>query len=166
MCLCGLEKTQFRNELKSSINAGRYTADYLSCGNLPYPAREMCMTAHLSYRRIRRYLVWRLKRLEARDFSHVRFTNGELLVDRSCADGWSVGTSRSVLKVSEKSLDVHIFSDQSSLEIFTDQYRNNHSNNIFAGNDQDAISISAFGGRAVIRDYEAYGLQECFNWIK
>ena len=89
--------------------------------------------------------------------------NGELLVDRSCADGWSVGTSRSVLKVSEKSLDVHIFSDQSSLEIFTDQYRNNHSNNIFAGNDQDAISISAFGGRAVIRDYEAYGLQECFN---
>ena len=41
--------------------------------------------------------------------------NGELLVDRSCADGWSVGTSRSVLKVSEKSLDVHIFSDQSSL---------------------------------------------------
>ncbi len=35
--------------------------------------------------------------------------NGELLVDRSCADGWSVGTSRSVLKVSEKSLDVHIF---------------------------------------------------------
>ena len=72
MCLCGFEKTQFRNELKSSINAGRYTADYLSCGNLPYPAREMCMTAHLSYRRIRRYLVWRLKRLEARDFSHVR----------------------------------------------------------------------------------------------
>ena len=30
--------------------------------------------ADLSYRRIRRYSVWRLKRLEARDFSHVRFT--------------------------------------------------------------------------------------------
>ena len=28
--------------------------------------------ADLSYRRIRRYLVWRLKRLEARDFSRVR----------------------------------------------------------------------------------------------
>ena len=67
------------------------------------------------------------------------------------------------LRSAKKSLDVHIFSDQSSLEIFTDQYRNNHSNNIFAGNDQDAISISAFGGRAVIRDYEAYGLQECFK---
>ena len=32
----------------------------------------MRITAHLSYRRIRRYSVWRLKRLEARDFSHVR----------------------------------------------------------------------------------------------
>ena len=31
--------------------------------------------ADLSYRRIRRYLVWRLKRPEARDFSHVRFTH-------------------------------------------------------------------------------------------
>ena len=72
MCLCGLEKTQFRNELKSSINAGRYTADYLLCGDLPYPAWKMRIPAHLSYRRIRRYLVWRLKRLEARDFSHVR----------------------------------------------------------------------------------------------
>ena len=73
MCLCGFKRTSYTNgDLKGSINAGRYTADYLSCGNLPYPAREMCMTAHLSYRRIRRYLVWRLKRLEARDFSHVR----------------------------------------------------------------------------------------------
>ena len=72
MCLCGFEKTQFRNELKSSINAGRYTADYLLCGDLPYPAWKMRIPAHLSYRRIRRYLVWRLKRLEARDFSHVR----------------------------------------------------------------------------------------------
>ena len=72
MCLCGSEKTQFRNELKSSINAGRYTADYLLCGDLPYPAWKMRIPAHLSYRRIRRYLVWRLKRLEARDFSHVR----------------------------------------------------------------------------------------------
>ena len=79
MCLCGSEKTQFRNELKSSINAGRYTADYLLCGDLPYPAWKMRIPAHLSYRRIRRYLVWRLKRLEARDFSHVRI---ELLIHK------------------------------------------------------------------------------------
>ena len=33
----------------------------------------MRITAHLSYRRIRRYSVWRLKRLEARDFSKELF---------------------------------------------------------------------------------------------
>lgn len=65
MCLCGLEKTQFRNELKSSINAGRYTADYLQCGNLPYLAWKKRMTVHiLSYRRIRRYLALSLKATE------------------------------------------------------------------------------------------------------
>ena len=39
MCLCGSKRTSYTNgDLKGSINAGRYTADYLSCGNLPYPA--------------------------------------------------------------------------------------------------------------------------------
>jgi hypothetical protein len=55
MCICGLKRTIFRNgTLKSSINTGRYTADYLQCGNLPYLAWKKRMTAHiLSYRRIR-----------------------------------------------------------------------------------------------------------------
>ena len=74
MCLCRSERTSFTNgNLKGSINAGRYTADYLQCGNLPYLAwKNAHNCAGLSYRRIRRYLVWRLKRLEARDFSRVR----------------------------------------------------------------------------------------------
>ena len=74
MCLCRSERTSFTNgNLKGSINAGRYTADYLQCGNLPYLAwKNAHNCADLSYRRIRRYLVWRLKRLEARDFSRVR----------------------------------------------------------------------------------------------
>ena len=74
MCICGLKRIVFRNgTLKSSINTGRYTVDYLQCGNLPYLAwKNAHNCADLSYRRIRRYLVWRLKRLEARDFSRVR----------------------------------------------------------------------------------------------
>ena len=74
MCLCRSERTSFTNgNLKGSINAGRYTVDYLQCGNLPYLAwKNAHNCADLSYRRIRRYLVWRLKRLEARDFSRVR----------------------------------------------------------------------------------------------
>ena len=47
--------------------------DYLLCGNLPYPAwKKHISVQNLSNRRIRRYLVCRLKRPEARDFSHVR----------------------------------------------------------------------------------------------
>ena len=44
------------------------------------------MTAHiLSYRCIHRYSVRRLKRLEARDFSHVRFTGDDKMVEHFCA---------------------------------------------------------------------------------
>ncbi len=50
--------------------------DYLLCGNPPYPAwKKHISVQNLSNRRIRRYLVCRLKRPEARDFSHVRFTS-------------------------------------------------------------------------------------------
>ena len=87
MCLCRSERTSFTNgNLKGSINAGRYTADYLQCGNLPYLAwKNAHNCAGLSYRRIRRYLVWRLKRLEARDFSRVRIKF--LIHSRSNAQG-------------------------------------------------------------------------------
>ena len=58
----------------------------------------------------------------------------------------------------KKELDVRIFSDQSSVEIFTDEYRNNHSMNVYAGNEQNGISVRAFGGTAVFREIETYGL--------
>ena len=77
MCLCGFDRLNFRNgTAKSSINTGRYTVDYLLCGDLPYPAWKKRVSAQdLRNRRIRRYFVCRLKRSEARDFSHVRFTS-------------------------------------------------------------------------------------------
>ena len=61
----------------------------------------------------------------------------------------------------KKELDVHIFSDQSSIEIFTDNYQNNHSNNIFAGNEQNGIKMCACGGKVTVTDIEAYGLESC-----
>lgn len=92
------------------------------------------------------------------------FKNGEIRVDRNQSDGWSRGVSSSIIHLKGKHvLDVHIFSDQSSLEIFSDQYRNNHSNNIFAENAQRELKISAQKGKVVIRDYEAYGLKDCFR---
>lgn len=89
------------------------------------------------------------------------FRRAELSVDRNNSDGWSVGISHSVMYLKgKKELDVHIFSDQSSLEIFTDNYQNNHSNNIFAGNEQNGIKMCACGGKVTVTDIEAYGLEE------
>lgn len=87
------------------------------------------------------------------------FKKAELSVDRNDSDGWSKGISRSVMYLKgKKELDVHILSDQSSLEIFTDQYQNNHSNNIFAGDANNQLRICAYGGTVVVKDVEAYGL--------
>lgn len=92
------------------------------------------------------------------------FKNAEMSVDRNEADGWSRGVSRSTMFLKgKKELDIHIFSDQSSLEIFTDQYQNNHSSNVFAGDSQNQVKIRAYGGSAVIRDFESYGMKECFR---
>lgn len=91
------------------------------------------------------------------------FNKGELSVDRNNADGWSRGASRSIMCLKGKNeLDVHILSDQSSIEIFTDQYQNNHSNNIFATDAQNQIKIRAYGGNVVIKNMETYGLKECY----
>lgn len=89
--------------------------------------------------------------------------NAEMSVDREKADGWSRGISRSVMYLKGKrELDVHILSDRSSLEIFTDNYRNNHSNNIFAGETQNQLKIRAIGGSAVIKEIETYGIKDCY----
>ena len=89
----------------------------------------------------------------------VNLEKGELTVDRNQADGWSKGISRSMLYLNKKNiLDIHILSDQSSLEIFTDHYQNNHSMNVFAGNQQNKIYLQAVGGEIVLENIEAYGL--------
>lgn len=89
------------------------------------------------------------------------FKNAELRVDRTNADGWSSGVSRSVMYLKRKKvLDVHVFSDQSSLEIFTDRYRNNHSNNIFAADEQNQLKIRAYGGTVFIKEMKTCGLKD------
>ena len=87
-----------------------------------------------------------------------------MVVDRNQSDGWSKGISESILYLQDKKeLDIHIFSDQSSVEIFTDQYRNNHSLKIYAGNEQNETYVCARGGKVVLKDMETYGLGECYR---
>lgn len=88
------------------------------------------------------------------------FGKAEMSVDRNEADGWSRGVSKSVMYLKgKKELDVHVLSDQSSLEIFTDRYQTNHSNNIFATDKQNQIKLRAYGGGVILRDIEAYELK-------
>ena len=90
------------------------------------------------------------------------FKNAQIYIDRNESDGWSKGISKSDLcLLGKKELDVHIFSDQSSIELFSDNYRNNHSNNIFAGDEQNGITIRACGGKVTVTGIETYGLKEC-----
>ncbi len=88
------------------------------------------------------------------------FKKAEMSIDRNNADGWSKGISRSVMYLKDqRELDIHIFSDQSSLEIFTNQYQNNHSNNVFASDKQNQLKIRAHAGTVLIKDIETYGLK-------
>lgn len=90
------------------------------------------------------------------------FTKSIMSVDRNHADGWSKGVSESTLYLrNKKELDVHILSDQSSVEIFTNQYRNNHSLNIYAGGAQNQTYLCSCGGQTVLKKIETYGLKEC-----
>lgn len=86
---------------------------------------------------------------------------GNLIVDRSASDGWSTGSSRSVLNLMEKeTLDFHIFADQSSIEVFADQYQTVHSLNIYPGREEQNGYLEAVGGTAVLQDVEIWSLSK------
>ncbi len=92
------------------------------------------------------------------------FARAEMSLDRRQADGWSEGMSRSPLTLKgKKELLIHIFSDQSSLEIFADDYRNNHSMNVFAGSGQNGIRMFSRGGSTAVTGMESYRMEECFR---
>lgn len=84
-----------------------------------------------------------------------------LKVDRSNADGWSRGMCRSPLPLKDREeLDVRVFGDTDSLEIFTEQCTVNHSLNVFAPKDQDGIELEALGGGAVVKDVQLWQLKQ------
>ena len=88
----------------------------------------------------------------------------EISFNRDNSDGWSTGRSTSPLALKDKRLlDIHLFSDQSSIELFTSEYQNNHSCNIFAGNSQNKNFIVAEGGTAVFKSITSWGLDSSMN---
>ncbi len=94
------------------------------------------------------------------------FAHSEFRIDRSKGDNWSKGISRSPLKIDKNTMiDVEIFSDQSSVEIFINKGRIVHSMNIFADDHQSGIFVKTANddGIVTLRDVNGYGLKSCFE---
>lgn len=90
--------------------------------------------------------------------------NGEMTFNRNESDGWSRGCSRSPLPLKGKQLlDIRILCDQSSIEVFSNQYQTNHSCNVFAAPGQNRNTVSAAGGSAVFSCICSYGLEQAIE---
>ncbi|MCI1209842.1 MAG: glycoside hydrolase family 32 protein [Treponema sp.] len=88
----------------------------------------------------------------------------ELSIDRNKADGWSRGVSRSSLQLNSSSdLDICLFVDKSSIELFTDNFKTVHSMNIFAEMDQNENYIMPLNGMLYIRSLKSWGLEAVYN---
>ncbi|MGX6979400.1 glycoside hydrolase family 32 protein [Vagococcus elongatus] len=84
-----------------------------------------------------------------------------LYVSRNDSDNWSCGTTMSPLILKDKNLlKIHVFVDQSSIELFTDDYQTNHSLNVFAGDDQNQNYLSVGEGKLVIKELITWKLEK------
>ena len=83
--------------------------------------------------------------------------NGELRVDRNHSDKWNHGVSRSNLYLRNKErLDLHIFVDQSSVEVFADGYRNVHTCRLYSDSEQCRNWIMTVEGAAMIENLKLW----------
>ena len=84
--------------------------------------------------------------------------------DRNKADGWSRGVSHSPLRLKETGVfSVHIFVDTSSIEVFAEDYRTNHSCNVFADRSQDKNFLSVPAGNLKIRSMQTWSLKKTMD---
>ena len=81
--------------------------------------------------------------------------------DRNNSDGWSKGVARCPLNLMGKEhLDIHIYSDKISLEIFSNDYQNNFSCNIYNVDDDQKNEMTAIGGDLMIESIRSWELEK------
>ena len=86
--------------------------------------------------------------------------HGELRFDRDHSDGWSRGVAHCPLNLMGKDvLDIHIYSDRSNIELFSNGYQNNISCNVFTPYEDGENSVFAEGGDAVIQQIQTWDLE-------
>lgn len=89
----------------------------------------------------------------------VSLSKGEIWIDRNQADAYSSGISRSALQlINEDYLNFHIFVDNCSVELFTDDYRTVHSCNIYCLEEITENYFSVQDGALLIEDIEIWEL--------
>lgn len=101
-------------------------------------------------------------RSDGSNYTHVIFDleKSEVRFDRDNADKWSKGVARGPLKLMGKTtLDVHIFIDQSSIEVFSNEYQCNLSCNVFATKEQNHNKVFIKNGALHINEVESWTLK-------
>lgn len=87
------------------------------------------------------------------------FRNMEMRFDRNNSDGWSKGIAKGPLNLIKKTkLDIHIFIDQSSIEVFSNEYQSNISCNVFAKRSQGINNLIPREGFLAIESIESWAL--------
>ena len=85
---------------------------------------------------------------------------GEMIFDRTRSGNISALQRKCLLEsASQSKLNIRIFLDSISIEIFTDGGRTTMTNNIFSSPESNQLSISAFGGSARLLGLRTYGLR-------
>lgn len=91
----------------------------------------------------------------------VDFRNQELQVNRNHSDEQSKGISRSDLYLQDKTtLDLHIYTDQCSVEVFANEYQNVHTCRRYSDDGKSGNQIMAVDGKVVIEDIRMWSLVE------
>ena len=85
---------------------------------------------------------------------------GEVRFDLNQADHWSRGTARAPLNlVGKNKLLVRIFSDRSSVEVFSNEYRTNLSCNVYTTAEAERNTVMAVGGCLSLASLRSWQLE-------
>lgn len=87
-----------------------------------------------------------------------------LTVCRDKADNWSSGTTKSTLKLLRSdTLQVRIFTDTSSIELFTDDYKTAHSLNVFASSAQNKNYFAVQDGVLKLKECKTFAMKKAMQ---
>ena len=85
----------------------------------------------------------------------------EIRFDRSHADDWSAGVAKCPLNLlGRDTLDIHVYSDKSSVELFSNGYRNNLSCNIYNADENHENYLIAKDGNIAVTELKTWKLKK------